>query len=153
MRKDELGGDPLRSDGGLLSHGTGTGRGHSGSDAPGSVRCNLYNRRLVNSTWWIFCWWIKPAPVSLLTMEFLFWFTKPDNISIAHYILLCGQTHGIFKSWQLQFSGAPNAFPRSTNLVFTLWKVKQYSAKFSLTWRERGRCKTPIFVVTYFVVT
>lgn len=65
-------------------------------------------------------------------MEFLFWFMKPDNISIAHYILLCGQTHGIFQSWQLRYAGTPDAFLKSMDLFFTLWKVKQYSAKSQL---------------------
>lgn len=94
---------------------------------------------------------MKPAPtLSILMMEFLFWFTKPYNISIAHYILLCGQTRGIFKSWQLQFPGTPNAFLKSTNLFPTLWEVKQCSAKSNLIWRV---CRAVIFVVTYFAVT
>lgn len=132
----------------LPSSGVRSGRESREAGAGRPRRCDLHIRPPIKSARQICSRRADTAPASgLLMMEFLFWFMKPDNISAAHYILLCGQTHGVFQSWQLRFPGTPDAFLKSMGLFFTLWKVKQYSAKSSLIWG--GICKIAIFVATY----
>lgn len=65
-------------------------------------------------------------------MGSLFWFMKPDNISIAHYILLCGQTHGIFKKLTAAIPWNTKCFSEVHEFIFYTLESKTVVCQIQL---------------------